>query len=1170
MTMPLSASEWLKQQSQTQVGTPILPMTPSTSAGPLSAADWLNLQSARQDSASHPSFLRRIGNFVKSHVSQGPTDQEALAFYQQRTGRPAPSIEAARGLYARTGGPTSIGQILGAASFAVPGLGEAKAVGLAAKVAPKLVENAIGRGAVAGLGGGAAFGALQGAAQVAEGKPAKEAIKTAGEAAATMAALGGINGLVGKFIRNAFRKTATAVASEPPKLLGLPEHASVPDFIAGTKEVQVQKEVPAMVSRDVSKWDQFVARNREYVDQLATLATRAARALTGSEPEARRQAIRFLSRAYPEQPRAQWDTFTTQELKDAVKRLTGGLKTKDALVAPMIAHVAEQEGTSLEALLADIELSPGQRLLDYAKQVRLARAAGVEPPPAPKEFVLGTKTITTTEQQPFVRAVQPEGVAHTISTHRMAVVRAPQTIEQGEALAKKLMSLPTPEIAATTEHLAGAEATRAPSTAGEGLNRLVLTNEAWLRRHGAGVVADLVRESERRAAMRIGEIDRTMLHTVARLTQEERYNLRSVVRGEAKPMNDRVRAVADQVKAYYDERAKRIAQAGLSLVDAQTGEKTTFQGAELHFPRRYDWNKVLDIRRRPKKDVLQSLVDSGQANNTIEAEKLLNTIRNKPHERVGGFQYVVKAKLPEQYELDPLKELQLDVQAAERRIAQAEVLGPNDENIHNTIESLPEDIRTHARKVRDDILGIHVQDQITNALVHFFLNFNTMRLLFSQIANVGQIGNSIMQTSLKDFARGVFSVFKNRQEAIEFAQRAGNLLGPNEIARELAEEGGIGEKFLRATGFLATEQGLRVLTSQMAKGWAEDLFRALQDPASSPFWIRVRGVVGKGEDRIRSIFSKAGVNIDAALQRGSLTDDDLRRVANWVVHQTQFTASALDRPLWAGSPWGRVAFQFKRFSYRQYVFLKKNLYDEIRDYARTGGRKGSLRQLGTFLTVFPSLGWVIGYIRDKLSGKERPQSIANQVLEAYSWAGGVGTISDMFQAIANGSQSFLTWVGGPTVRLVSDVVGALTPLAQAAIQEEQHLTEGAKAPDIAGKATSSAKAALRAIPSVGTSLSQGQVPVLGPLFGVNIPGLRERLNPHDALVDAYVRSKVEGDPTILTEYVRKNKIKPTQVQALNRNPDVQIRIIQEMMKRNPDERDYWQGRLDYWRKKKAK
>src|SRR5690606_32305777 len=146
------------------------------------------------------------------------------------------------------------------------------------------------------------------------------------------------------------------------------------------------------------------------------------------------------------------------------------------------------------------------------------------------------------------------------------------------------------------------------------------------------------------------------------------------------------------------------------------------------------------------------------------------------------------------------------------------------------------------------------------------------------------------------FAKGA-----TREALEEFAIRAGAALDPEAITQLMGEMVGegffsrIASKALRLYGFTASERFNQMLAIRVARISADDLFRALQSGKVASLYQRA---IGNNPDRIRRMFQVAGVDIDAALQRGYLTTDDYVRIAHEFNRTTQFTHSVLDTPLW--------------------------------------------------------------------------------------------------------------------------------------------------------------------------------------------------------------------------------------------------------------------------------
>ena len=645
------------------------------------------------------------------------------------------------------------------------------------------------------------------------------------------------------------------------------------------------------------------------------------------------------------------------------------------------------------------------------------------------------KRLGTYETPPVVAT--REAAEKTGMARKEAVIEASQKIARSVRERASAPNVAPKAVAATYKPVGNTK---------EFTGRILKSVEGWLSSKGdpGNQILRMSREVERISDTKIAEQTTSTISKVAKLSREEQLNMRSVIRGKAKPMNDRVKEAAKSVEAYYNERPNRIKQAGLTLRTLK-GEDIPFQEAKDHFPLRLDWKKIEDATGQIKPEVLQQLVKTGQAKNIQEADRMLKRLRRMKYERHATFQHESKKIDLPGYELDPLVAIQSDLAEGELRIAQAMQYDVKDERLIAAIEQMAPQDQEYALKVADRLKGQDARARVDQHIIEGLLSYNVIsKLGLAMIPNATQNVNTVLRLGAVSLIKGIKAAVKNRKEAEQFAAAAGIHLDPANIALTVAEARGgpslYATKFLQATGFNATEYWNRLVSSQAARGWAEDMFKALKKPGSVSW---VQRIAGKQPARIKRLFRNSGVDIDAALKRGSLTEEELAKVARYNVIRTQFPASQLDVPLWASSPWGRVVFQFKRYAFNQGRLLQRELFDEAVRFFRTGGKDGSLRAWGPFLTLFPSAGWLVGLIRDSISGKELPgarverlgeavsdrdvRALVLEYLDAYTWVGGLGIASDTAKQLSWDERTAIVTLLGPSAGVAESVLGIAKP-----------------------------------------------------------------------------------------------------------------------------------------------
>jgi hypothetical protein len=168
-----------------------------------------------------------------------------------------------------------------------------------------------------------------------------------------------------------------------------------------------------------------------------------------------------------------------------------------------------------------------------------------------------------------------------------------------------------------------------------------------------------------------------------------------------------------------------------------------------------------------------------------------------------------------------------------------------------------------------------------------------------------------------------------------------------------------------------------------------------------------------------------GIDPEAALHRGFLTDQELQTAGARLVEKTQFNSNPMDLPAFASSPAGKVVFQFKTFAYQQMKFVYHEFERDLsagpngRNFARAA------RNLVVLSTVYPMTGEVLADIRSLITGDRRPTGIFERYLSDLASAGAFGMAYDFINASLYGKTA--EFIGGPTA-------GDLTKYLESATQ----------------------------------------------------------------------------------------------------------------------------------------
>src|SRR5690606_28658844 len=468
-----------------------------------------------------------------------------------------------------------------------------------------------------------------------------------------------------------------------------------------------------------------------------------------------------------------------------------------------------------------------------------------------------------------------------------------------------------------------------------GVGIAISSVETFLRRRGpagqqlAGMLR--VRESVRNRIR--GELLARGVRDFAQLSDKDAALVVQILEGKQVqgPVPPHVQQMAQKIRQLLDEVGAAYEQMGaqMQVLDrSEDGEIVTrlvpFQRIQNYFPRLIDWSKVLDpnsvsgFKEEAVRKVAIALAGNANERSMEAARRILISLRRRPdlnrnplaffqHARVANF-------IPEELLLPPKARLALWANAVAEQTANLQVFGAQGfERLFTTLRELGEQIpKNEAQYIRvalERILGLEPDPGFFGDVSQGIRNFNAiMDLTLAAIPNITQgplavtlrYGTKTLVKALVDILGGV-----PRKELEEFAIRAGAIVDQEYIARELGELGsrgwlsGLASGALRLYGFTGTEVFNQLLATRAARIAAEDMFnnlrRALDDPRRVGWVDRI---IGRQPERIRRQFLQAGVDIDAALQRGYLTEEDYLKMAEEFNRATQCRRCQVDAPWW--------------------------------------------------------------------------------------------------------------------------------------------------------------------------------------------------------------------------------------------------------------------------------
>lgn len=388
---------------------------------------------------------------------------------------------------------------------------------------------------------------------------------------------------------------------------------------------------------------------------------------------------------------------------------------------------------------------------------------------------------------------------------------------------------------------------------------------------------------------------------------------------------------------------------------------------------------------------LDYLVETGQAKNRTEARGLANRVFKLS--RLKKFGNLEQARLVDFpfFDPDPRRVLPKYILGSFDRLETVKQFGLKSQKLNNLLG------RIHNLKgVTAGKEASRLVKSITNAIERspkserfsqFVRALQIPKLAFAQIINIGQpIVNGILRADAPSLAFGLKSAFT--QIGKQRALRAGSTLDSTirETLNKAGTDGTFANKFLKLTGFTASEKFNRVVAANTGMRWLERTFERLKKDSKNPV--------------LRARITELGLDPDTLLKKG-VKEKDLLTAGQKFTNVTQFRGRGIDLPEFVNSPAGKVFFQFKTFAFSQSKLLKDTLKRDIQNR----NFSGLMRTLFVLSTVFPLTGEALQDIRALVTGSPRPTDGLDRYIDNIVSAGGLGIASDLWRSAEFGDLS---------------------------------------------------------------------------------------------------------------------------------------------------------------------
>ena len=223
-------------------------------------------------------------------------------------------------------------------------------------------------------------------------------------------------------------------------------------------------------------------------------------------------------------------------------------------------------------------------------------------------------------------------------------------------------------------------------------------------------------------------------------------------------------------------------------------------------------------------------------------------------------------------------------------------------------------------------------------------------------------------------------------------------------AHQQTTEGFLGkgvEKFL--TPFQMGEHGNRIIAANAGVNFIQRMHKAAQGTGKHAQWA-AKKVRQLGADPARPLARK-----------------DLLMAAKKFSDLTQFRTRPENLPAWASTWFGKMAFQFKSFSYLQAKFMLEQTVGELRD----GHPLRAGRNLVMMAAVSGTVGELARLLRAAVTGgwekwEEDNEDLIKRMLNDMAAVGAAGMMQDFANAVQRGKDALERYALGPGLEWLAD------------------------------------------------------------------------------------------------------------------------------------------------------
>ena len=506
---------------------------------------------------------------------------------------------------------------------------------------------------------------------------------------------------------------------------------------------------------------------------------------------------------------------------------------------------------------------------------------------------------------------------------------------------------------------------------------------ASLGPEGGELVARARRANEKAIYTRAHFRDINAKAGITNMTEDELKNLRAVHEGTANPINENVARAYEMLnKEFNDFKVKN------QITDP----------IEKYWPRSLnDAGREHFLGVTEGDSVVRKIADQEQIS-LVQALK-----RFKKSLRRGSFEYErILENVPEKYRATPMEELIKWEEGTARRFGTISEFGKNNEIADQLVNKLISNSSSDAEEKYVYNMTQNYLDKVYHRSGNYVdlpgvFRFLKSSMVVSKLNPLTTLGN--------EFQGWVSSYLDGGIKGLADSMRTGGdrwvkELGLDDIHGKIGDDfkaDSLANRWMKVIGMEGSEIRNFARTGSSTYHTIQNSWNNLvKNPADAGALNQLRKYAMFVDDTV----------LQKALQAGKLPEDELKIGILEGVRQKMFFQLPGERPGWAATPQGSVAYIFHNYLISQLKLLKSAPLH---------------RQLAYLFIISPILGIPMIALRNTLSGKALPQTPGDWYSEALTSGAGGGTPFDLRYPLTNPSSMLKYGVGG-----YSSVIDVLT------------------------------------------------------------------------------------------------------------------------------------------------